>query len=127
MLHGLRMFPIGRTHASGTRTPNQQSSPILLTAGQKYYVEVLQKEGSGGDNVAVAWQGPGLSRQIINGAYLSPCCLDFGDFAGFGDRWGRSDCSATNDWCGGFDSDHDGSILLDDLRVFVDSWLVGIE
>ncbi|MCJ7729031.1 MAG: Ig-like domain-containing protein [Sedimentisphaerales bacterium] len=109
------------------KDPNQQSLPISLTAGQKYYVEVLQKEGSGGDNVAVAWQGPGLSQQVINGAYLSPCCLDFRDFAGFGDRWGRSDCDAANDWCGGFDSDRDGSILLDDLQVFVDSWLVGIE
>jgi hypothetical protein len=105
------------------KDPNQQSLPISLTAGQKYYVEVLQKEGSGGDNVAVAWQGPGLSQQVINGAYLSPCCLDFRVFAGFGDRWGRSDCNAANNWCGGFDSDHDGSIVLDDLQVFVDSWL----
>ena len=28
------------------------------------------KEGSGLDNLAVAWQGPGISRQVIPGAYL---------------------------------------------------------
>ena len=50
----------------------QQSVTINLTAGQKYYIEVLQKEGSGGDNVAVAWQGPGITQQVIAGNYLSP-------------------------------------------------------
>jgi len=50
----------------------QQSATINLVAGQKYYIEVLQKEGSGGDNVAVAWQGPGISQQVIAGSYLSP-------------------------------------------------------
>ena len=50
----------------------QQSTAVNLVAGQKYYIEVLQKEGSGGDNVAVAWQGPGISQQVIAGSYLSP-------------------------------------------------------
>lgn len=50
----------------------QQSVTINLTAGQKYYIEVLQKEGTGGDNVAVAWQGPGITQQVIAGSYLSP-------------------------------------------------------
>lgn len=50
----------------------QQSTAVNLVAGQKYYIEVLQKEGSGGDNVAVAWQGPGISQQVIAGNYLSP-------------------------------------------------------
>lgn len=50
----------------------QQSAAINLTAGQKYYIEVLHKEGSGGDNVAVAWQGPGITQQVIAGSNLSP-------------------------------------------------------
>ncbi len=44
-----------------TKFSSQQSSPRTLTAGQKYYVEVLHKEGTGGDNVAVGWQGPGIT------------------------------------------------------------------
>jgi xyloglucan-specific exo-beta-1,4-glucanase len=50
----------------------QQSAAINLVAGQKYYIEVLHKEGSGGDNVAVAWQGPGITQQVIPGTNLSP-------------------------------------------------------
>jgi hypothetical protein len=51
---------------------SQRSAAINLTAGQKYYIEVLQKEATGGDNVAVAWQGPGISQAVIAGSYLSP-------------------------------------------------------
>ncbi len=50
----------------------QQSGSISLTGGNVYYIEALQKEGGGGDNLAVAWQGPGISQQVIPGDYLSP-------------------------------------------------------
>ena len=49
----------------------QQSAAVNLIAGQKYYIEVLHKESGGGDNVAVAWQGPGISQEVIGGSYLS--------------------------------------------------------
>jgi len=56
--------------------PSQQSASINLTAGQQYYVEALQKEGSGGDNVAVGWDKPGESTaapsEIIPGTVLTP-------------------------------------------------------
>jgi hypothetical protein len=51
---------------------SQRSAAINLSAGQKYYIEVLHKEAFGGDNVAVAWQGPGISQAVIGGSYLSP-------------------------------------------------------
>src|SRR4051812_4510872 len=41
-----------------TKEPNQQSGAITLVAGQRYYIEALQKEGGGGDNLAVRWQLP---------------------------------------------------------------------
>ncbi len=50
----------------------QQSSPISLTGGNIYYIEALHKAGGGGDHVAVAWQGPGISQAVIDGSYLSP-------------------------------------------------------
>jgi aryl-phospho-beta-D-glucosidase BglC (GH1 family) len=55
-----------------TKLASQQSVAINLVAGQKYYIEVVQKEGGGGDNVSVAWQGPGIPQQIIPGIYMSP-------------------------------------------------------
>ena len=56
---------------TGTNNPNQRSAPVSLAAGRKYYIEALQKEGTGGDNLSVAWQGPGISRRVIEGKYLS--------------------------------------------------------
>ncbi len=38
---------------------SQQSAQIYLEAGQRYYIEALQKEGGGGDNLAVRWMLPG--------------------------------------------------------------------
>lgn len=52
---------------------DQQSAPITLVGGQLYYIEALHKEGSGGDNLAVAWNGPGVSGvNVIAGQYLVP-------------------------------------------------------
>gem|GEM_PF-747118 len=51
----------------------QKSSPIPLKAGIKYFIKVFQIEGQVGDNLAVAWQGPGIpNREIIQGQYLMP-------------------------------------------------------
>ncbi|MHC4642744.1 MAG: FN3 associated domain-containing protein, partial [Planctomycetota bacterium] len=56
-----------------TSFTEQRSSSIALTAGQKYYIEALHKEGTGGDNLAVTWEGPGISYgNPIAGQYLSP-------------------------------------------------------
>ena len=55
--------------------PNdQKSTPVTLEAGQKYYVDVWFKEGSGGDGVAVGWGGPGIGEgpEVISGQYISP-------------------------------------------------------
>lgn len=55
---------------------SQKSAAITLTQGQQYYVEALQKEGAGGDNLAVGWAKPGESTsapsEVIPGSVLSP-------------------------------------------------------
>ncbi|MEI6606254.1 MAG: aryl-sulfate sulfotransferase [Verrucomicrobiota bacterium] len=54
----------------------QKSAAISLVAGQKYYVEALQKEGGGGDNLAVGWAKPGQPTtspsEVIPGWVLTP-------------------------------------------------------
>jgi hypothetical protein len=40
------------------QSPEQRSEPIPLVAGKSYYIEALQKEGGGGDNLAVRWLRP---------------------------------------------------------------------
>ncbi len=56
--------------------PSQTSGVISLVEGQKYYVEVLHKEGSGGDHLSVGWSKPGQSTavptEVIPGSALSP-------------------------------------------------------
>ncbi|HCO96149.1 MAG TPA: hypothetical protein DIU00_19780, partial [Phycisphaerales bacterium] len=53
-------------------TGEEQSDPIPLVAGNKYYIMALWKEGSGGDQCQVAWQGPGIPNlTIIPGDNLS--------------------------------------------------------
>jgi hypothetical protein len=86
-----------------TSNASQQSSPISLVAGQSYYIEALHKEGSGGDSIAVAWQGPGIIRQAITGPYLSPHIIAFRDFTNFANQWYRTDCASGNGWCSGSD------------------------
>jgi hypothetical protein len=46
---------------------------ITLNAGQRYYVEALQAEGQGGDNIAVGWQLPdGTLERPIPGNRMVP-------------------------------------------------------
>ncbi|RMG87180.1 MAG: DUF11 domain-containing protein [Bacteroidetes bacterium] len=53
--------------------PQQQSVALPLNAGQLYYIEALQKEQGGGDNLAVGWQLPdGSLERPISGSHLSP-------------------------------------------------------
>jgi hypothetical protein len=53
--------------------PEQSSDLIHLKGGQRYYVEALQKEESGGDNLAVGWFLPnGRYQRPISGTYLQP-------------------------------------------------------
>jgi hypothetical protein len=55
-----------------TKFPEQMSLEVTLTAGRKYYIMALQKEGTGSDHVAVAWQGPGITQTVIGGPWLAP-------------------------------------------------------
>ena len=55
------------------KNETQESVPVTLEAGEIYYIEAIFKEHEGGDNCAVAWQGPGIpNRVVIPGSYLSP-------------------------------------------------------
>jgi hypothetical protein len=63
--------PTYTAHQDWTAEPTQQSIPILLKAGHPYYIEVLHKQGTGGYNLSVAWEGPGITQQVISGDYLS--------------------------------------------------------
>jgi len=56
-----------------TNSPKQKSDPVALVAGQRYYIQILQKEGNTSDHCSVAWDitQPDVPT-IVDGAYLSP-------------------------------------------------------
>jgi RHS repeat-associated protein len=53
---------------------SQKSAAITLTVGQRYYIETLHKQGTGGDNLAVGWLKPGQTGNpaVITGDVLTP-------------------------------------------------------
>ncbi|MEX2231396.1 MAG: PA14 domain-containing protein [Cyclobacteriaceae bacterium] len=56
-----------------TKFPSQKSAAINLTAGKRYYIEALHKQGAGSHNIAVGWQLPdGALERPIPGNRLSP-------------------------------------------------------
>jgi hypothetical protein len=57
--------------------PSQKSAAIFMAAGQDYYVEVLQKEGTGGDGWGIYWTAPGTTTTVkVPLANLSPISTD---------------------------------------------------
>jgi len=53
------------------RYTGQQSMPITLEAGKKYYIEAVYKQNTGGNRLRVAY-GPEGAQVIIPGSELSP-------------------------------------------------------
>jgi hypothetical protein len=57
--------------------PAQQSKPIALVQGERYYFELLFKEGTGADHFSVAWQLPdGKKEEPIPSIRLMPFPVD---------------------------------------------------
>ncbi|WP_166268459.1 PA14 domain-containing protein [Marinobacter caseinilyticus] len=49
---------------------SQTSGLINLQAGKRYFFEIINKEGIGGDHFSVAWEGPGFGQSVVDGQYL---------------------------------------------------------
>jgi len=56
------IFPAMNPNLPANRSDNAYGT-ITLNAGQRYYIEALQKEGGGGDNLAVGWQLPNTTQE----------------------------------------------------------------
>ncbi len=56
-----------------TKYPEQKSAPVALEANKRYYIEVLHKEATGGDHIAVGWQLPNSTlERPIPASRISP-------------------------------------------------------
>ncbi len=97
------------------RTYSASSPFISLTAGQRYYIEILHKEGGGADHLSLAWQMPGGSAPTtgsvpIPGEYLE-CVVQTADPLTDGlVAWWRMDDGAGNTATDSTSTAADGSI-----------------
>jgi hypothetical protein len=67
---------------------------------------------------------PKLNWQVIPTAdWVCPDGVNFADFAYFADRWLESDCTSSNNFCGGADLNASGKVDMQDLEIFADNWL----
>jgi hypothetical protein len=57
---------------------NRQSAPVSLVAGQKYYIELLFSDGTGGGHASVGWAGPGIGEtpKVLKGDVLTAFIRD---------------------------------------------------
>jgi len=55
-----------------SRYASQKSESVFLRSDRTYYIEAFQEQINQNDHLAVAWQGPGISQQVIDGRYLTP-------------------------------------------------------
>ena len=66
------------TGAGQAPGPNRQSAPIPLVAGQKYYIELLFSDGTGGGHASIGWAGPGVGATpvVLKGDVLTAFIRD---------------------------------------------------
>jgi hypothetical protein len=57
-----------------TKYASQKSATVSLVAGEKYYIEMLFSDGTGGGHGSVAWAGPGVgdTPTVLTGSVLTP-------------------------------------------------------
>lgn len=73
-----------------TKFASQKSPVFSLVAGQKVYIEALQKESAGGDHLEIGWKTPGSTAiSVIPGSALESYAYDANDAEGdnMSDDW----------------------------------------
>ncbi|KAA1175062.1 hypothetical protein FWJ25_06745 [Marinobacter salinexigens] len=66
----LSMAPAWTSINEFNKYSSQTSRYVSLNADQRYYFEILHKEGYGRDHFEVAWEGPGIAQSIIDSSYI---------------------------------------------------------
>ncbi len=109
----------------GQTTSQMQTARTFLDAGWD-----LTGESTNGTEdtwrVCEALDYPQLSWKIQPGDFVCPDGVTGDDFLFFAERWLRSDCDFSNNYCGGTDLNFSGAVDADDLHIFLDIWLAGL-
>ena len=52
--------------------PRNKSAKVSLKKGTPYYFHLLHKQAGGAGHIALAWEGPGMKRQLLSQDYTRP-------------------------------------------------------
>jgi hypothetical protein len=69
---------------------------------------------------------PRLNWESMAGDFACPDGVSFVDFAYFAAHWSTAGCSSSNNFCGGADMNHSGTVDMLDFVKFAENWLLGI-
>jgi hypothetical protein len=69
---------------------------------------------------------PRLRWQIPAGDWVCPDGVNMEDISYFVQRWLESDCTSSNNYCGGADMDASGVVDFKDFALFASHWLEGV-
>ena len=81
--------------SSGFRTYAAASANIAMVAGQRYYIEILHKESSGGDHLSLAWQTPGGTQPTTGTLPIDGAFLEYENFVPLTDHWKLDETTGT--------------------------------
>lgn len=61
-----------------SRFPSQRSETLVLQAGESYFIEALQDQQLETSHLAVAWEGPEMKQDVIDGRFVVPWRVEGG-------------------------------------------------
>ena len=81
--------------ASSFRSYSAASGNIDLVAGQRYFIQILHKEGGGGDHLSLAWQTPGGAQPTTGTLPIDGPFLEYESFTPLTDHWKLDETTGT--------------------------------
>lgn len=111
---------------TGKTTAEMQTKSTFTDAGWDFTNETVNGTSDIWRMCTDGIMYPRLNWQSPVGDLACPDGVNFVDFAYFADRWLESDCTSSNNFCGGADMDSSGTVDMQDLKIFADNWLEGI-
>ena len=103
---------------TGLPTTEMQMQITFTDAGWDFSTPVWKMNCEGMSYPKLSWWQPVL------GDFGCPDGVNFFDYSFFAGHWQEDNCGASND-CEGTDLDQLGTVDINDLRIFVDNWLMG--
>ncbi len=102
-------------------SPRPWCNTDTLECGINYFWQVIAKSNCT-EMAGPVW----IFSTIPAGDHDHDCDVDLSDYAALASAWMNDDCEIANNYCDGKDIDKLGSVDIDDLAIFLTSWMENI-